>query len=134
MWGSLELTEMKISAKQLVASVLSAALIVGLAGVSYAQQGEKPAMKEGAQPKHEGHEGKEHKDEGKGKEKKDAKGVKVGDAAPSFSLKDTEGKVHTLSDLSKDGNIVVIQWFNPTARKRTPSTTWPPAGRTRRSP
>ena len=38
--------------------------------------------------------------------------VKVGDAAPEFKLTDTDGKEHTLSELTKSGKIVVIQWFN----------------------
>ena len=40
-------------------------------------------------------------------------GVKVGDKAPVFSLKCTEGKTHKLEDLMKDDHIVVLEWFNP---------------------
>ncbi len=43
-------------------------------------------------------------------EAKVAKAV-VGKKAPAFSLKDTKGKVHNLSDYS--GQYVVIEWFNP---------------------
>ncbi len=39
--------------------------------------------------------------------------VKVGADAPAFELKDTDGNVVKLADLSKDGNIVVLEWFNP---------------------
>lgn len=39
--------------------------------------------------------------------------VHVGEKAPDFSLKDTEGKAHRLSDYTKQGKIVVLQWFNP---------------------
>jgi peroxiredoxin len=46
-------------------------------------------------------------------EKKDAKGVSVGDAAPAFTLKDTDGKDVSLDSLRKDGKIVVAFWFNP---------------------
>jgi len=35
----------------------------------------------------------------------------VGKKAPAFSLKDTKGKIHNLSDYS--GKYVVIEWFNP---------------------
>lgn len=35
----------------------------------------------------------------------------VGKKAPAFSLKDTKGKVHNLSDFA--GKYVVIEWFNP---------------------
>jgi peroxiredoxin len=41
------------------------------------------------------------------------KTAKVGEAAPDFTLKDTEGKEHKLSDLTKAGKIVVLEWFNP---------------------
>jgi peroxiredoxin len=39
--------------------------------------------------------------------------AKVGEQAPSFMLKDTEGKTHVLSDYLADGKIVVLEWFNP---------------------
>lgn len=49
---------------------------------------------------------------GKDKDKShDAPGV--GDKAPDFTLKDTDGKQHKLSDLTKEGKIVVLEWFNP---------------------
>jgi peroxiredoxin len=41
------------------------------------------------------------------------KGVAIGEMAPNFTLKDTNGKEHTLADFTKDGKIVVLQWFNP---------------------
>ncbi len=39
--------------------------------------------------------------------------AKVGEKAPDFTLTDLEGKQHTLSDYTKDGKIVVLEWFNP---------------------
>jgi peroxiredoxin len=33
--------------------------------------------------------------------------------APDFTLKDTEGKTHTLSEYTKAGKTVVLEWFNP---------------------
>lgn len=39
--------------------------------------------------------------------------AKVGSAAPEFSLVDTNGKTHKLSDYTKAGKVVVIEWFNP---------------------
>lgn len=39
--------------------------------------------------------------------------IAVGEVAPNFTLKDTSGKEHSLADLTKEGKIVVIQWFNP---------------------
>jgi len=47
------------------------------------------------------------------KESKDKKGVTAGDVAPNFTLTDTDGKSHSLADMTKAGKIVVIQWFNP---------------------
>lgn len=38
--------------------------------------------------------------------------AKVGEKAPDFTLVDLNGKEHTLSDFSKDGKIVVLEWFN----------------------
>lgn len=40
-----------------------------------------------------------------------AKTAKVGEAAPNFTLKTAEGKVHSLKDFK--GKIVVLQWINP---------------------
>jgi peroxiredoxin len=40
-----------------------------------------------------------------------ADAAKVGDAAPAFTLKDTDGKEVKLSDYK--GKIVVLEWFNP---------------------
>jgi peroxiredoxin len=44
---------------------------------------------------------------------KDAKVAKVGYKAPDFTLTDIDGKSHTLSDYTKAGKIVVLEWFNP---------------------
>lgn len=55
---------------------------------------------------------KKAEEEAKAKAKPKAGGVTAGDVAPAFTLKDTDGKEHTLADLTKDGKIVVIQWFN----------------------
>jgi len=37
----------------------------------------------------------------------------VGAKAPDFTLTDTEGKEHKLSDYTKAGKMVVLEWFNP---------------------
>jgi peroxiredoxin len=37
----------------------------------------------------------------------------IGALAPDFTLSDTDGNDHTLSAYTKDGLIVVIEWFNP---------------------
>jgi len=36
-----------------------------------------------------------------------------GDKAPDFTLNDLDNTPHTLSDYTKAGNIVVLEWFNP---------------------
>ena len=38
-----------------------------------------------------------------------AQGLQVGDMAPTFSLPDTDGKTHSLSDYA--GRTVVLAWF-----------------------
>lgn len=40
-------------------------------------------------------------------------GINVGDKAPDFTLTDTDGKTHKLSDYTSQGKIVVLEWFNP---------------------
>jgi len=40
-------------------------------------------------------------------------GVKPGDVAPDFTLKDLDGVEHTLSRYLAEGKIVVLEWFNP---------------------
>lgn len=47
------------------------------------------------------------------KKKASGETPKVGGEAPAFKLVDTDGKTVTLADLSADGNIVVLEWFNP---------------------
>lgn len=37
--------------------------------------------------------------------------AKVGEKAPNFTLTDTDGKTHSLSDFK--GKVVVLEWFNP---------------------
>jgi peroxiredoxin len=39
--------------------------------------------------------------------------VAPGNPAPDFTLTDTEGNVHTLSEYLGEGKIVVLEWFNP---------------------
>ena len=53
------------------------------------------------------------KGQNKSAEKAKAKGLKVGDKAAEFKLTSIDGKEVSLADLSKDGKIVVLEWFNP---------------------
>lgn len=39
--------------------------------------------------------------------------INVGDKAPDFTLTDTDGVTHKLSDYTSQGKIVVLEWFNP---------------------
>jgi peroxiredoxin len=40
--------------------------------------------------------------------------VKIGQQAPDFTLVDLDGNEHILSEYTAKGNIVVLEWFNPT--------------------
>lgn len=51
-----------------------------------------------------------HEDKGHGDKDMHAS-AKIGEQAPDFALKDTDGKEHKLSDYK--GKIVVLEWFNP---------------------
>ena len=42
-----------------------------------------------------------------------SKTANVGEVAPDFTLVDTAGNSHTLSDFTMDGKVVVLEWFNP---------------------
>lgn len=106
-----------MTTKTLLSMFAVGALSLGLTSSAFAQA----APTKPAQPadKHEHKDGDkhDHKHDEKQKDKsKDAKKVEaatVGSMAPDFELKDTDGKTHKLSDLTKQGKIVVIQWFNP---------------------
>lgn len=37
----------------------------------------------------------------------------VGDQAPAFTLKDLDGKSHTLADYTSAGKTVVLEWYSP---------------------
>ncbi|MCA9274830.1 MAG: thioredoxin family protein [Phycisphaerales bacterium] len=42
-----------------------------------------------------------------------AKPGEIGAKAPDFTLVDTDGKEHTLSEYTKQGKTVVLEWFSP---------------------
>jgi len=46
--------------------------------------------------------------------------LKVGDKAPDFSLKGTDGKTYSLAEITKSGQAVVLAWF---PRADTPGCT-----------
>jgi peroxiredoxin len=104
-----------MNAKRLLVSVAAGtlALVIGVSP-AMAQEKKPDAPAKAVQPKTESKDKADHKD--KKDTKKDeaaATELKVGDAAPTFKLKDTAGKEWNLSELTKEGKIVVLQWFNP---------------------
>lgn len=44
---------------------------------------------------------------------KDHMHAKIGKKAPDFTLVDTMGDSHTLSEYTESGKVVVLEWFNP---------------------
>lgn len=70
------------------AAAASAVVAVGLAG---------------AQPEHAQND----------KKKETQKVAAVGDPAPDFTLTDLDGKEYKLAELTKEGKVVVLEWFNP---------------------
>lgn len=50
---------------------------------------------------------------GMGQKAEVVEGVNVGDKAPDFTLTDIHGNEHKLSDYTKEGKVVVLEWFNP---------------------
>jgi peroxiredoxin len=83
--------------KRNILSLVAGAAILGLAAPSAMAQSGKPEKNE-------------HKEKGEHKQEKKA-AAKVGDVAPAFELKDTDGKTVKLSDYK--GKVVVLDWFNP---------------------
>jgi peroxiredoxin len=107
---------------------LSALLLTLALGTTAMAQSTAPAEKPAEAPKQQTddhakdkpkHADGEHKDgkkkdgEKKADDSKKAAKLDIGSAAPDFTLTDTEGKEHKLSDLTKAGKTVVLQWFNP---------------------
>lgn len=90
---------------------LVAALLMGViafGGVARAQEEAKPEKSGQGEQRQE----KKRDKKRDGGDKNQAATVKVGDTAPDFKLTDTDGKEHSLAELTKSGKIVVIQWFN----------------------
>ena len=92
---------------RLLGALVGGVALLGLAGAPVmAQDAAQPPskVKEAGQP------GNKDKDGAKPRSEQAAK-AKVGEAAPAFELKDTDGKTVKLSDYK--GKIVVLEWFNP---------------------
>lgn len=99
---------LKVSKRNVLGLVVGVTLLGVAAPNTFAQDAGKGGKAGAAQPGHK--ENKEHKDKGE-KNKDAATGAKVGEPAPAFELKDTDGKAVKLSDYK--GKIVVIDWVNP---------------------
>jgi peroxiredoxin len=97
------MTESKKPSK-LFAALAAGAFALAIAGTPAYAQNSAPTKE---QPKQSD---KEHKKDKKDSEHK-TMAAKPGDTAPTFTLKDTDGKEHSLA--SSAGKIVVIEWFNP---------------------
>jgi peroxiredoxin len=97
--------------KRRVLSLVAGMTILGLVAPStMAQSADAPKGKTPAatQPDKDHKDHKDHKDT----TKTDGNGtVTIGQAAPAFELKDTDGKTVKLADFK--GKIVVLEWFNP---------------------
>jgi peroxiredoxin len=105
--------------KRSILALVGGVCMVGFAApIATAQTGagqpEKPAHKDKDQGEaHKEHGNKDHADKGEKGEKKSehAAAAKIGEPAPAFELKDTDGKTVKLSDFK--GKTVVLEWFNP---------------------
>jgi peroxiredoxin len=88
--------------RKMLALVIGGIAAIGFSAPGALAQGSKPGAIGGAagQP--------EHKEKQEGKK---ATKAKLGEAAPDFTLTDTDGKTVKLSDFK--GKIVVLDWFNP---------------------
>lgn len=97
--------------KQLT-GILVAGLALSLCGTAFAQTGTAPTVDPVKQVEKTVDKA---VDQAADKAKKATKTAtaKVGEKAPDFTVTDTDGKTHKLSDLTAAGKIVVLQWFNP---------------------
>ncbi len=100
-------------------STLVSALLAGICLVAAPAFGQesKPATEQKQEQKKE--QKKESKQDGKQDGSKEAKkddkkaDIAIGSQAPTFTLTDVDGKEHSLATYTKQGQIVVLVWFNP---------------------
>lgn len=95
--------------KRFFSSLTAAALAMAIVGSpalaqekEHKEQHKNETKVKGEQPREVG-----KKQDGK------KEGVAVGGTAPTFTIRDTDNKEVSLSSILGDGNIVVLQWFNP---------------------
>jgi len=88
---------------KLISVIVAASLAAGFTTLVLAQDGTKPTA---PAQKEKGEKGKKE-----GKKSESSAKAKVGEAAPNFTLKTTDGKDWSLSDAK--GKVVVLEWINP---------------------
>jgi peroxiredoxin len=102
---------MNTSSKRLFALIAAGSVaLIGSAALAQ-DKGGKPAEAPATAPQEKAP--KEKTEPKKDEKATKASGPAVGAPAPDFTLTDLEGKTWTLSSLTKEGKIVVLQWFNP---------------------
>ncbi|MDX2130996.1 MAG: thioredoxin family protein [Planctomycetota bacterium] len=93
-----------------IASVVGGVTIgvLCLGGVpAFAQDGSPMTTKQPEKTKEKSY------DQDKKKDKKESSDkINAGSVAPAFAAPDTDGKTHSLAEATKEGKIVVLQWFN----------------------
>lgn len=95
-------------------ALLAASFVVAsVAPTAFAQDKKEPEVKKVEKQELKKVEKQEAKKTDGADKKASAATAKIGSAAPAFTLKDTDGKEHNLAQYTKEGKIVVIEWFNP---------------------
>lgn len=97
-----------------ILGLIAGMAMIGVAAPSLMAQADAPRSKTptATQPAKESKDKEDKPQKDARESNKDGNGVvSIGQAAPAFELKDTEGKTVKLSDFA--GKVVVIEWFNP---------------------
>jgi len=91
--------------------VIVAAMFAASPVMAQNKSAEKP--KETQPDKKDSHKDHDHKKDKEAKKDDKAAKAKVGEKAPDFTATDSQGNTVKLSELTAQGKIVVLQWFNP---------------------
>lgn len=104
---------MKAKLLLIVAAMFAASPVMAQATKTEDKPKASQPEKKDEHKKEEKKDGKDASKEHKKDEKKDAKATaKVGEKAPDFTATDSQGNTVKLSELTAQGKIVVLQWFN----------------------
>src|SRR5882672_739955 len=101
-----------MKAKKILFTAATGLLSLAFCGCPAIAQDSKPAPAKQETHKKDKEAHKQEKQD-KHHDDKHADKVDVGAAAPAFTAKDSEGKTHSLAELTKSGKVVVLAWFNP---------------------